>query len=382
MSELVARIEAAYRREAEHNREAVAAQDLPLSFESITSRWLTAVLCPRAPGAEVLSHRLGQTDNGSSNRRRIALTYNDAGRAAGLPEWVFCKATHGLTNRIILGVSGGARSEALFYNGVRRLLAIEAPIGYFAACDPETFNSMVMLADLTGKAQAFCDHKTVMTRKRVESQLRLLATLHGRCYSDETLRRRTRDFPTFRHFFSNTLKFGLRESAAAGFLAAEAVVPARLFRRHAEIWPATVAAVEASDALPHTLTHGDVHLKNWYVALSGEMGLGDWQCAARSHWGRDFAYAVATALAVKDRRAWERELLAYYLDRLALAGGPVTDIDTAWNIYRQQLASALAWWTITLCPTPGMPDMQPRDVSLEFIRRIATAMDDVDSLDI
>jgi hypothetical protein len=30
---------------------------------------------------------------------------------------------------------------------------------------------------------------------------------------------------------------------------------------------------------------------------------------------------------------------------------------------------------------PGMPDMQPRDVTLEFILRIATAIDDLESLD-
>jgi hypothetical protein len=28
-----------------------------------------------------------------------------------------------------------------------------------------------------------------------------------------------------------------------------------------------------------------------------------------------------------------------------------------------------------------MPDMQPREVTVEFVKRIATAMDDLDSLD-
>jgi hypothetical protein len=52
-----------------------------------------------------------------------------------------------------------------------------------------------------------------------------------------------------------------------------------------------------------------------------------------------------------------------------------------WNIYRQQMMSALTWWTVTLTPPEGLPDMQPRDTTLEFIRRITTAIDDLDSLD-
>ncbi|MEJ2459065.1 MAG: hypothetical protein P8Y58_13380 [Novosphingobium sp.] len=43
--------------------------------------------------------------------------------------------------------------------------------------------------------------------------------------------------------------------------------------------------------------------------------------------------------------------------------------------------TVLAFWTNTLNPAPGMPDMQPRDSTLEFIRRITIAMDDLDTLD-
>jgi hypothetical protein len=48
---------------------------------------------------------------------------------------------------------------------------------------------------------------------------------------------------------------------------------------------------------------------------------------------------------------------------------------------RGQLMTVLAFWTITMNPAPGMPDMQPRDSTLEFIRRITTAMDDLDTMD-
>lgn len=373
-------IQAAYERDQGSNRPALTAQDLPRSFESISNGWLTAVLCGNTPGAVVLAHRLSEIDNGSSNRRKIYLDYNSAGTQAKLPAAAFCKATHELANRIVLGVSGGARNEALFYNTIRPLLEIEAPVARFASFEGESFNSMIMLDDLTGKVQAFCNHETVMTRQRTESQVRLLAKLHGACFRNSILKQRILEFPTFQQFFDNTLGFGMREGSEAGFAAAEEAIPSRLYRQQDRIWPATLAAVRSGDLLPRTLAHGDVHLKNWYIAASGEMGLSDWQCVARAHWGRDFAYTLATSLTIENRRAWERELLAYYLDQLTLAGGESVDFESAWKIYRQQLIPSLTWWTVTLRPTADLPDMQPREVTIEFIRRIATAMDDLDSL--
>lgn len=381
MSELVSRITAAY--EADRRRSigvVVGAEELPLSYDAITERWLTAILCRSHPGAAVTAFRLGAPDSGSANRRKIAVEYNEAGRAAGLPPALFCKASQDLANRIVLGISGGARCEVMFYNDIRPLLDIEAPRSFFARFDPATFNSIIVLADLSVGATEFCNHRTPMSRRRAESQLALLARMHGRCYADAELRGRLAALPSWPEFFRNTQSFGIEQGSNRGFVAAEEVIPSRLYRRFPEIWPATLASVAAHERLPLTLAHGDVHLKNWYVAASGEMGLSDWQCASRGHWGRDVAYAISTALAVEDRRAWERELLRLYIDRLHSAGGPSVSFDEAWMHYRQQLMSALTWWTITLTPTADLPDMQPRDVSLEFIRRITTAMDDVDTL--
>ena len=124
-----------------------------------------------------------------------------------------------------------------------------------------------------------------------------------------------------------------------------------------------------------------MHLKNWYVAANGEMGLNDWQCSCKGNWGRDLAYAISTGLAIDDRRAWERDLLRFYLDRLQAAGGPALPFEDAWRIYRQQLFSALAWWTGTLGQPPEAPKMQPKASSLEFIKRMTHAIDDLDALD-
>ncbi|RJG03152.1 aminoglycoside phosphotransferase family protein [Noviherbaspirillum sedimenti] len=380
MTTIVEQIRAAYELDQKRNIEAVEASDLPLSYEAITDRWLTNVLCRNHPEARVIEHTLGEQDSGSSNRRRIKVQYNKAGQDAGLPTALFCKASHELSNRIVMGVAGAANAEVVFYNKIRPLLDIEAPGPIFANFDPKSFNSIILLEDLTDSVQSFCSHKTEVTRARAESQIRLMAKFHGRFHESPELKTVLTEFGTWPEFFRKTLDYGMKEGSNQGFLDAESVIPARLYKRFDEIWPATLASVEKHQQLPLTLMHGDVHLKNWYIAGNGEMGLSDWQCCTRGHWSRDLAYAIATALTVENRRAWEKDLVRLYLEKLAEAGGPVVTFDEAWVLYRQQLLSVLTWWTITLCPAPGMPDMQPRDITLEFIRRISIAMDDLDSL--
>ncbi|WP_322083331.1 phosphotransferase [Burkholderia sp. BCC1972] len=381
MTSLIAEIEAAYERDQRGQSEAVTADNLPQSFESISDRWLTDVLCRHVPGAQVVGHTLGPVDTGSSNRRRIEIRYNEAGDHAQLPRMLFCKASHELANRIVLGVSGAAFTEAHFYNQIRPRLDIEAPQSFYARYDPESFNSMVMLADLSSSVSEFCNHKTVVTLERARSQMRLLGRLHGTTHSHPIIQAELEKLSTWPEFFRNTEAFGLRAGSTQGFLAAEQVIPSRLFSRRDEIWHATLRSMELHENGTQCLSHGDVHLKNWYVAGNGEMGLSDWQCATRGHWSRDLAYTISSALTVKRRRTWERDLIQYYIEEFRAAGGPAISFDEAWNAYRQQLVTALTWWTVTLTPPSALPDMQPKDLTLEFIRRISTAMDDVDSLD-
>lgn len=57
-------------------------QRAAFTYEAITPEWLSAVLARNTTGAAVVSHTLGPVDDGTSNRRRIAIEWNDAGRAA------------------------------------------------------------------------------------------------------------------------------------------------------------------------------------------------------------------------------------------------------------------------------------------------------------
>ena len=133
--------------------------------------------------------------------------------------------------------------------------------------------------------------------------------------------------------------------------------------------------------LPRTFIHNDTHLKNWYIAGESQMGLNDWQTACKGHWSRDLAYTLATSLTVENRRTWEDELLKHYREQFAAVSGVNLSPDEIQLRYRQQMISVLSMWTVTFAPKENAPDMQPEDTCVEFIQRISTAVDDLDSID-
>ncbi|WP_380875934.1 hypothetical protein ACFB49_06620 [Sphingomonas sp. DBB INV C78] len=381
MASSAEKITAIFEKE-QHDAKVTKATEVPTSYDSITDAWLTDVICDSTPDAAVVAHRLDARDDGSSNRRRIFIDYNEAGQRAGLPTTVFCKAAETLNNRLVLGISGAAQTEVNFYNLVRPRLGIEAPVNVYSRFDPDSYASLIMLQDLGGKVE-FCDDRTVIDWDRATSQATTLARLHSPFYQSPELGSATLPFRTWFKWWRDMMTASpqFAESCDIAFGDSEALMPARLFKRRAEIWPATDLSIARHEVLPHTLIHCDVHLKNWYVTPENVMGLSDWQIISVGHWSRDFVYTMTTALTIEDRRKWEKDLLRFYLDKMEEFGVPKVSEDEAWKNLRQQLMTALAFWTITLHPAPGMPDMQPERTTHEFLRRLYAAIDDHDALD-
>ncbi len=366
------------------------AGEVPGAPEAITPAWLTSVLCRGRPGAEVVGVALGAGSSGSTQRRRLAVSYNQAGRRmveaeagkrGGLPATLFAKMTASITSR--LAYSGGAMvDEALFFNAIRPELELEAPWGYHAAYDLRTCRSIQLMEDLeTTRDARFCTPQTSIGRAEAEDIVATLAALHGKFYRDPRLDSEFTTLRTLSRWYESAEPFQLDKYHALAMEKAAAVIPPRLYARRHETWPAFTRALALHERLPPTLLHSDVHLGNWYVTGEGRMGLCDWGCIVKGHWSRDFAYAVTAALTVDDRRSWERELLALYLDRMHAAGGERLGFDEAWLRYRQQTFQGLVMWTPTLCHSPLLPDMQPEAVAVEMIKRITAAIDDLDSLE-
>jgi len=382
MSSAVDKITRIFEIEASNRVGVTSLSEVPTSYELLTPEWLTQAVCKSCPDAAVVSFSLDERDDGSSNRRRIFLTYNQAGIQAGLPKTVFCKAAETLQSRLMLGMAGAAQGETNFFSKVRHRIEIEAPVAYHADFDPNNFAYIVVLEDMAGKVE-FCDERTQVDWDRATKMVTTLARLHSRFYQSPELGTSTLPFTGWPNWWDLLISrfTDFSNFCDRGFRDAESVIPSRLFKRRAEIWSATERSVLLHKHLPHSLSHNDVHFKNWYIANNGDMGLADWQLTATAHWSKDYTYTVASALSVENRRKWDKDLLRFYLDKMAEFGVPPIPFDDAFLYIRQQLFAPLSFWTVTLRPTDDMPDMQPERTTYEFIKRMTTAMDDFDSLD-
>jgi hypothetical protein len=356
--------------------------DVPCSPYAVTAEWLTAVLCSKTPGAIVTQVEVKPASAGTHERHRLKVSYNEEGRRAGLPVSIFTKSLPSIVTRMIGGFNGTARVEGSFYTQIRPQLEIEAPLCYHSAYDRKTFAAIHLLEDLVAtKSATFCNHKTYVTRAMADDMIDLLASLHGRFYGDPMLAEHYRWLASYPRWFTiGAAKMGTEYYTRKAFDAAAHVIPAQVLARRDDVWPATMRALALHDSEPQGLIHSDVHIGNWYRTGAGQMGLCDWQCLSRGHWSRDFAYAVTASLTPDDRRSWERELLARYIERFAETTGVKPNFDLSFLRYRQQIVHALAMWTITLCHSPLLPNMQPEDTSLTMIERITTAMGDLDSI--
>jgi aminoglycoside phosphotransferase (APT) family kinase protein len=357
--------------------------DVPCTPYAVTPEWLTAVLCGKVPGAVVTQVEVKAASVGTHERHQLKVSYNEEGRRAGLPISIFTKSLPSIVTRMIGGFNGTARVEGSFFTQIRPQLEIEAPLCYHSAYDRQTFAAIHLLEDLVAtKSATFCNHKTYVTRAMADDMIDLLASLHGRFYGDPTLAERYRWLASYPRWFTiGAAKMGTEYYTRKAFDAAAHVIPAEVMARRDDVWPATMRALALHDSEPQGLIHSDVHIGNWYRTGAGQMGLCDWQCLSRGHWSRDFAYAVTASLTPDNRRSWERELLARYIERFAQKTGVKPELDLSFLRYRQQIVHALAMWTITLCHSPLLPNMQPEDTTLTMIERMTTAMADLDALD-
>lgn len=367
------------------NPKATARDQVPTSVDAITPAWWTAVLCAEAPGAEVVSATAVSGSKGTHHRHRFALTYNEAGRNAGLPTAVFTKSLPTLVTRMIGGFNGTARAEGRFYTQIRPSLMIEAPLGYHAGFDRQTLAGINVIEDIVATKEAtFCDYTTIVTRPMAEEMIDLLAELHGATYQDPRLDQEWRWVASFADWFRiGAQKMQTEFYSQRSLDRAAHLVPGKILARRADVWPATLASTAIHDQGPRSILHSDVHIGNWYRTgrPAPRMGLCDWQCLTKGHWSRDVAYMLAAALTPQDRAAWERDLLVRYLERLGARAGVTLAFDEAFDHYRRQMLHALWMWTITLCHSPFLPAMQTEATSLAMIERISAAMADLDSLD-
>ena len=357
------------------------AEGVPGSPQDVSAEWLTAALCAGAPGVRVLSVATGPASVGTTTRAGLAVTYNEAGAAAGLPTRLFVKCTTTVAQRLMLGLGGLIDGEPGFYTHVRPTLEIEAPIGCFAAVDPRSWRSIVVTEDVASTRGAhFWRPSTAITRGQIEDLLANAAAWHGALWDSSRLGEwRWLKTPADQMRVIDSL-IALANRTGVGAERARPVIPSVLRRRRADLHEGMRRSMHILSQGPRTYLHGDLHIANTYSTQAGRMGIADWQVGLQGSWAHDYAYLLATSLEVEDRRRLERDLLDFYLERLAAVGGGAISRDAAWAAYRQATLYPYFAWLYTIGRSRLQPSFQPADTSLTMIERIAAAIDDLDSL--
>ena len=239
---------------------------------------------------------------------------------------------------------------------------------------------MILLEDIAkSRGATFCTPREVVSRTEMESVLNQLAMLHGRYW--RRLGAQARWLRTPHNVISRFSEcFDYLALVRTGLERARSVLPDPVMRKAHLLWSGYDASLAAASTGPLTLIHGDPHIGNLYRTGEGEMGILDWQMVMKGRWSHDFAYAMITSLRPEDRRAWERDLLGFYLERLNNSGGGSLTIENAWMEYRQQSLHALLGWLATIGAGSEQPSMQADETSLGVLERAGAAFIDLDPL--
>lgn len=322
---------------------------LPLVAEDVTAEWLSGALSRRYPG--VMVERLDVVDIlwGTGTKMMVAVAYNEAGRAAGLPERLCVKA--GLAEHREL-VKFCYQTEARFFAELAPELSIGVPRCFFAAANDD--QGVVVMEDLRPDGNRICRVQEPLTRTEAEAFLDDLAALHARWWNspaladDGELGWLMRHDPLPDEAWGDYARGQLQPDTWAHFMSLPRSLAVPAPCRDRAVVEASLQALRRFEADgPLCVVHGDAHLGNMYVRPGGAPGFLDWQTVRRGHWAHDITYFYMSALDPLDRRAWEKELIAGYLAALARHGAQgVPDEAAAWRAIRAHVVYGLFYWMV------------------------------------
>ncbi|HET6949429.1 MAG TPA: phosphotransferase [Acidimicrobiales bacterium] len=348
----------------------------PRTVAEVDQGWLGNVLAAGTPGARIIAMEDRGGTSGTTDRRRLALTWNEAGAEAGLPASLFLKATSpSPKNRTMVAALWMATNEVKFYDQVRPSLGEIAPIAHHAQASHGA-RFMLVLEDLlergaepimsgeaatVGHAGALMDvfaelHAAYWCSPRLKADLSWVAPMTGRP-----------GFSLLASQFRRTRRKFLAQADQRGL--------SPRVRRMLELLNADdIALYRTWEDGPQTLVHGDSHVGNTYALPDGRAGLLDWQVIFSTRGMRELTYFMIGGLDVDTRRANEKALIQRYLDGLATHGvaEPPT-FEEAWADYRYFVHDS--WDSVAL--TILWAGLHPAEALAEGLRRASTAVEDL-----
>ncbi|QXQ15915.1 ecdysteroid 22-kinase family protein [Skermania piniformis] len=340
---------------------------IPLRIDRLTPTRLADVLglSPKA----IRSLRILDADSGTAARARIAVDSD-----ADLPKSLFVKLPpHDFGQQVLLNLFRLGAREVLVYRALGAAAPVRVPRCYAARHDPVRKRSLLILEDLSGRAE-FRTCVDTVTRAEAEAVVDALADLHARFWATD-------------RFVGDLRPLAARSAAeiAVGDLIRRYLL-GRLTGPIADLVPPETKRAcrmffeRSADidrfwaAQPQTLTHGDPHLGNLFVE-AGVPGFLDWQVASAGVGIRDVAYFATASVEPGLLRRIERDLVRRYAARLERAGIAVAG-DRLWTLYVAALTEPLLAF---VCTAAAGDRMQPFAVSQVGVERAVAAVTAYDS---
>ena len=302
----------------------------PTSADDITPAYLTALMARAQPGAHVTqvttieAKTYGQQFVSTAGRVIVEVAYGPSS-PAGLPNRLMVKVARGV-DKILAPFY---ENEVNFYSRIRPELQLETPRSFGAGFDAETGDFAIVLEDLTLRGAIFPNVLTPVPLDSVKSILAQQAKLHARFWESPRLRPGGDLGWIDSHVEGKVAQLNMHAAAPLiqheiDTVSFKREMVQRLRTTGPKLREGTLALHRHQQSLPQTLVEGDMHIGNTYLLPDGSGGLLDWQLTCRGHHMHDVSYLVTSSLSVEDRRSHEKDLLRYYLDRLAAEG--VTDV--------------------------------------------------------
>jgi hypothetical protein len=344
-------------------------------LESLRAEEIAEAVGGHISGAALESLQIEVESRGTTDRARVHLHWNAAGRAANLPESVFAKGTSTqASSRAVVSAFGCHTYETRFYQQIYPVVA-DLTVRPYVARAGSGGRYVIAFEDLRHRGGVrFYNADDEASQVHAEGVIDLLAKLHGRLWRStrfegdlrwlETYARRP-GYPFMKHLFA----FSERKYVRAHPELPDAIK--RLTRTYVRNQSRLTGIWEA---MPQTLCHGDCHLGNTFGNPDGTAGIYDWQVFHRMNGLRDFAYFMMHSIPTELRRAQEQNLLRRYLAQLADsgAGRDAPGFDDAWEAYRLLIVDG---W-IAIAFTLAVGGMQPQErMEVTQKRAIATMLD-------
>lgn len=336
-------------------------ESVPARVEDLTPDYLNILVSALRPGVTVSDATItrvrgyGDADTAlsvsTSNQISMTLVFGDS-PSPPLPDRVLAKMSFppgmDCANPFLDPLF---ENEVLFYNRLRPELEIETPLGLGGSFDPDTGRFILLMEDLGPKSphiNSMMDDDDVGV---VQGVLETYAKLHARFWGSDRFATdlswvQSQVAGSIEDMFDHAIKAHVVSELAREKFKAEFAQDYGMSEQ--EMFDGEKALKRHFSRMTPTVLHGDAHFANTYVLPDGTGGLIDWQVFTNGYFMFDVAYFLQTALSVAGRRKHEREMLAFYRDRLQSFGVRAPpDAETMWLEYRRALHHGfyLGWLT-------------------------------------